>query len=67
LLQTLLSHLLYKDSEAGRTQFQELIESDLRNFKDGNLIDLNFEFLVQPRLKISPTTDEEIANQNADL
>jgi hypothetical protein len=46
---------------------QELIESDLRNLKDGNLIDLNFEFLVQPRLKISPTTDEEIANQNADL
>jgi hypothetical protein len=63
----MLSHLLFKDSEAGKAQLQELIAQDLTNVRDVHLTDLNLEFLTLPKLKIFPTPDEEIANQNADL
>lgn len=63
----MLSYLLYKDSEAGKIEWQELIAKDNSELKGVNLNDHNFEFSTLPRLRILSSPDEEITNQNADL
>jgi hypothetical protein len=63
----MLSYLLYKDSEAGKIEWQELIAKDNYELKGVNLNDHNFEFSTLPRLRILSSPDEEITNQNADL
>lgn len=63
----MLSYLLYKDSEAGKIEWQELIAKDNSELKGVNLNDHNLEFSTLPRLRILSSPDEEITNQNADL
>jgi hypothetical protein len=42
----MLSYLLYKDSEAGKIEWQELIAKDNSELKGVNLTDHNLEFLT---------------------